>query len=151
MSRRLRDGAYLTLMTLLACASPASAQSPEDFYKSHAITLGVPADVGGTYDTYTRVLSRHLPKHIPGNPSVIVQNMPAAGGLMLANRTYTTAPKDGTFIAMVRGSTIQEQITGRAEAMFDGRRFAWVGNMNQEYESCIVMQDSPIRSVADLY
>jgi tripartite-type tricarboxylate transporter receptor subunit TctC len=132
--------------------APAAAQSAEDFYKTHAaLTFGVPADVGGTYDTYTRLLARYLPKYIPGNPSVIVQNNAAAGGLVLANKTYNTAPKDGTFLAMVRGSTIQEQVNGESTAIFDGRKFAWIGNMNMDYESCIVMQDSPIRSLADLY
>lgn len=130
---------------------PAVAQSLEDFYRSHLITLGVPADVGGTYDTYTRLLSRHLPRFIPGNPTVVVQNIVAAGGLMLANRAYNSAPKDGTFLAMVRGSTIQEQINGRSGAAFDGRKFAWIGNMNMEFESCIIMQDFPVRSIADLY
>jgi tripartite-type tricarboxylate transporter receptor subunit TctC len=70
---------------------------------------------------------------------------------MLANRAYNSAPKDGTFLAMVRGSTVQEQINARSGAMFDGRKFAWIGNMNMEFESCIIMQDSPIRSIADLY
>ncbi len=135
-----------------AFAAAAAAQSAEDFYKTHAVlTLGVPADVGGTYDTYTRLLARYLPKYLPGSPSAIVQNNSAAGGLVLANKAYNSAPKDGTFIAMVRGSTIQEQVGGRSAAMFDGRRFAWIGNMNMEYESCIVMRDSPIRSLSDLY
>jgi tripartite-type tricarboxylate transporter receptor subunit TctC len=135
-----------------AFAAAAAGQSAEEFYKTHAeLTFGVPADVGGTYDTYTRLLARYLPKYIPGNPNVIVQNNSAAGGLVLANKTYNTAPKDGTFLAMVRGSTIQEQVNGEPTALFDGRKFAWIGNMNMDYDSCIVMQDSPIRSLADLY
>jgi tripartite-type tricarboxylate transporter receptor subunit TctC len=135
-----------------AFAAPARAQSAEDFYKTHtALTLGAPADVGGTYDTYTRLLARYLPKYVPGNPSIVVQNIAAAGGLVLANRAYNSAPKDGTYLAMVRGSTIQEHVNGRPAALFDGRKFAWIGNMNMDYESCIVMQDSPIRSLSDLY
>ena len=70
---------------------------------------------------------------------------------MLVNKAYNTAPKDGTFIAMVRGTTVQEQVNGRSEALFDGRRFAWIGNINRDNESCIVMRNSPIRSINDLY
>ena len=86
----------------------------------------------------------------PGHNGIIVQNLPAAGGLVLVNKAYNTAPKDGTFIAMLRGTTVQEQVNGRSEALFDGRRFAWIGNMNRDNESCIVMRGSPIRSITDL-
>lgn len=133
-------------------ASRAAAQSAEEFYKTHStLTLGVPAGPGGTYDSYTRLLARYLPKYVAGNPTVVVQNITAAGGLVLANQTYNSAPRDGTFLAMVRGTTVQENVNGNPAAMFDGRKFAWIGNMNQEYESCIVMHDSPIRSISDLY
>jgi tripartite-type tricarboxylate transporter receptor subunit TctC len=145
----------MNLIVALFCGVstvPAVAQNAEEFYKAHPkLTLGVPAGAGGTYDTYTRLLSRYLPKYIPGNPTIVVQNITAAGGLGLANETYNTAPKDGTFLAMVRGSTVQENVNGNPAAMFDGRKFAWIGNMNQEYDSCIVMSDSPLRSISDLY
>jgi len=148
---RVAAGLLLTAVLGTPTVLPAAAETAEDFYKTHALTLGVPADAGGTYDTYSRLLGRYLPKYVPGNPSVIVQNIPAAGGLVLANKAFNTAPKDGAYLAMVRGSTIQEQVSGRSEAMFDGRKFAWIGNMNRDYESCIVMQGSPIRSLSDLY
>jgi tripartite-type tricarboxylate transporter receptor subunit TctC len=150
----VRRPAALLLMGALsgAFSAPAAAQSAEDFFRAQAVlTLAVPADAGGTYDVYARLLGRYLPKYLPGNSTVVVQNMPAAGGLTLANRAYNSAPRDGTHLAMVRGSTIQEHVNGNSAALFDGRNFAWIGNMNKEYESCIVMQDSPIRSIADLY
>ncbi|HWG07360.1 MAG TPA: hypothetical protein VG271_20335, partial [Beijerinckiaceae bacterium] len=90
--------------------STADAQDAEAFYKSHTLTLGVPNAPGGTYDSYMRVLSRHLPAHIPGNPATLVQNVPAAGGMALANMVYSTAPKDGSYIGLVRGTVVQEQI-----------------------------------------
>ena len=71
--------------------SAVDAQDAEAFYKSHTLTLGVPNAPGGTYDSYMRVLSRHLPAHIPGNPATLVQNVPAAGGMALANMVYSTA------------------------------------------------------------
>src|SRR5262249_8622043 len=146
-------GAFLLASTLLICSmSFASAQDADTFYKAHPkLILGVPAGPGGTYDTYTRLLARYLPKYIPGSPTMVVENVIAAGGLVLANQTYNTAPKDGTFIAMVRGSTVQESVNGNPAAMFDGRKFAWIGNMNEEFDSCVVNSDSPFNSIADLY
>ena len=142
------------LALLFAFSSAAAAQSADEFFKAHAkLTLGVPAGAGGTYDTYTRLLARYLPKYsIPGTPyHLVVENVIAAGGLALANQAFNTAPKDGTFLAMVRGTTVQENVNGNPAAKFDGRRFAWIGNMNQEWESCIVNSDSPFKSIADLY
>jgi len=139
------------LAALALIAQPASAETAEEFFAAHPkITLAVPSGAGGTYDAYTRLLARHMPKYIPGNPATIVQNITAAGGLVLTNQAYNNAAKDGTFIAMVRGSTVQEHVNGSPAAKFDGRKFAWIGNMNMEYETCIVMRDSPHRSIADL-
>jgi tripartite-type tricarboxylate transporter receptor subunit TctC len=155
-SKLRRGGLIYRLLLIVAFpalsnAAPASTPSAVEFYKAHpTLVLGVPTDAGGTYDTYTRLLARYIAKYIPGTPTVIVENVGAAGGLVLANQAYNSAPKDGTFLAMVRGSTIQEQVNGEAAAMFDGRRFSWIGNMNMEYDSCIVMQNSPVRSIEDL-
>jgi len=141
-----------TFFLTAACTNSALAQSAEEFFRSHPqITLGVPSGAGGPYDIYTRLLARYLPKYVPGNPTIVVQNITAAGGLALANQTYNTAPKDGTFLAMIRGSTIQDAVNGDSAAKFDGRKFAWIANMNKEYDSCIVPSNSPIQSVGDLY
>src|SRR5215218_7752465 len=84
------------LLMLAAAFAPAAAQPAADFYRGKTLTLIVGYSVGGGYDTYARVLARHMAKHIPGNPSIIVQNMPGAGSLKAANFLYTIAPKDGT-------------------------------------------------------
>jgi tripartite-type tricarboxylate transporter receptor subunit TctC len=81
----------------LSCASTAVA---EDFYAGRQITYIVGAGVGGGYDLQARVTARHLPKHIPGNPTIVVQNMPAR--IAAANHMFTTAPKDGTHIALIQ-------------------------------------------------
>ena len=139
---------------LASFATSVCAQSlkAEDFYRQQPkLTLGVPAGAGGTYDTYTRLLARFLPRYMPGNVAVIVQNIPAAGGLVLTNQTFNSAPKDGSYMAMVRGSSIQEHVNGNPAALFDGRAFAWIGNMNMEYESCLVRSDGPVQKLSDLY
>ncbi len=143
-------GVATTALTLVF-AFAARAETADDFYRAHPkIAIGVPAGAGGTYDLYTRLLARHLPKYLPGAPAVIVQNVPAAGGIVLTNQLYGSAPKDGTFLAMVRGSTIQEAVNGNPAAMFDGRKLAWLGNMNSEYEACVVLRDAPIQKISDL-
>ena len=130
----------------------ATAQNTEAFYASHnKITLGAPSSAGGGYDTYTRLLARHIPKYIPGTPSIVVQNVPAGGGMTLANMVYTTAAKDGTFLGLVRGPVLQERILGNTAALFDGRKFAWIGNMDGDFDTCIVWGATGISSVKDFY
>src|SRR6187402_3208197 len=88
----------LLLAPFLALPQWAQAQSVADFYRGKNLNLIVGYSAGGGYDTYSRILARHLGKHIPGNPSIVVQNMPGAGSLKFANYLYNVAPKDGTTI-----------------------------------------------------
>ena len=143
--------AVAILILSLAGAATAAAQNAAEFYKSHTLTLGSPNSAGGGYDIYLRVLARHLGKYLPGNPNIIVQNMPAAGGMALANQLYNTLPKDGSYIGMVRGTAIQEEVYKSPQVHFDGRRFAWLGNMNSDHDACIVSAGSGVHTIADLY
>src|SRR5215210_2674066 len=90
------------LLMLAAALAPgrAAAQPAADFYRGKTLTLIVGYSVGGGYDTYARVLARHMTRHLPGNPSIIVQNMPGAGSLRSANYLYAVAPKDGSVFGM---------------------------------------------------
>ena len=141
----------LASATIISLANVARAQTDEVFFKSHKLTLASSSNAGGGLDTYARLLSRHIARHIPGNPTTIVQNVPAAGGIALANMVYNTAAKDGTYIGMVRGTVIQEQIYKNPQVQFDGRKFAWIGNMNSDYDACVMWAASGVRSVADFY
>src|SRR5580704_4276008 len=120
-----------------ALAEPALAQDAASFYKTHTLTLGSPNSPGGGYDVYMRVLALHIAKYIPGNPNVIVQNVPAAGGMALANQIYNTVPKDGSYFGMVRGTAIQEEVYKSPQVQFRGRHFAWIGKMNGDHDACI--------------
>src|SRR5262245_17874862 len=96
ISRCLMSSAQLltSLALLAAFAGTALAQSSEaEFFRGKTISLGVPSSVGGGYDTYARLIARHIPKHIPGNPAVVTRNLPAAGGLVLANTLYNSSPR----------------------------------------------------------
>ena len=111
----------LASATIFSLASVARAQTDEAFFKIHKLTLASSSNAGGGLDTYARLLSRHISRHIPGNPTTIVQNVPAAGGIALANMVYNTVAKDGTYIGMVRGTVIQEQIYKNPQVQFDVR------------------------------
>jgi tripartite-type tricarboxylate transporter receptor subunit TctC len=148
--RLLLRGSALLLLSLISCNS-AGAQDAAAFYRSHALTLGSPNSPGGGYDVYIRLLARHIAKYIPGNPSIIVQNVPAAGGMALANQLYNTLPKDGSYIGMVRGTAIQEEVYRSPQVQFSGRKFAWIGNMNSDHDACIVSAGSGVRTIDDLY
>ena len=140
------------LAAALCCAATgASAQDIETFYKTHTLTLGSPNSPGGGYDIYLRILARHIARYIPGNPSVIVQNVPAAGGMALANQIYNTVPKDGSYFGMVRGTAIQEEVYKSPQVQFRGRDFAWIGNMNSDHDACIVSAGSGVSAIDDLY
>jgi tripartite-type tricarboxylate transporter receptor subunit TctC len=131
--------------------SAARADNVESFYRSHTLTLGSPNSPGGGYDIYLRALARHLAQYIPGNPNIIVQNVPAAGGMALANQLYNTVPKDGSYFGMVRGTAIQEEVYKSPQVQFRGRGFAWIGNMNSDRDACIVAAGTDVHSVSDLY
>src|ERR1700675_1329514 len=109
------------LCFLSACAalfSPAHAQSVSDFYKGKNVDLYIGYSVGGGYDLYARVLARHIGRHIPGNPTVLVKNMEGAGSLRLANWLYRIAPKDGSAFGIIGRGTGFDPLLGQKAAQF---------------------------------
>jgi tripartite-type tricarboxylate transporter receptor subunit TctC len=143
--------AVTILILFFAGAATAAGQDAAEFYKTHTLTLGSPNSAGGGYDIYVRALARHLGKYIPGNPNIVVQNIPAAGGMALANQLYHTLPKDGSYIGMVRGTAIQEEVYKSPQVQFHGRKFSWLGNMNSDHDACIVSAGSGVHTIGDLY
>jgi tripartite-type tricarboxylate transporter receptor subunit TctC len=142
----------LALSGLLA-ASPSLAQdSVAEFYKKNSqIRLMTGADVGGGYDGYSRLLARHIGRFIPGNPTVIVQNMPGAAGIAATNWLYNVAPKDGTAIAMPQRLVPFLQIMGEDGPKFETEKFNWLGSLASEVNVCVAWKASTdIRTFADL-
>src|SRR5580692_1281259 len=142
---------FVVMLLWLTGGTTARADDVESFYRGRTLTLGSPNSPGGGYDVYLRVLARHLARYIPGSPNIIVQNVPAAGGMALANQLYNTAPKDGSYFGMVRGTAIQEEVYKSPQVQFHGRGFAWIGNMNSDRDACIVAAGTSVHSVGDLY
>lgn len=136
----------------IALAVPAAATADEvaDFYAGKQLTVYVGYTTGGGYDTYARALARYYGDHLPGNPSIIVQNMPGGSSLKLANWMYSIAPKDGTAIATIaRGAPVHDMLGGSG-VRFDPLRFNWIGSMNNEVSVCVTAARSPVRTFADL-
>ena len=140
------------VMVLANFAGTANAQSVADFYKGKTITLNIGYGAGGGYDTYSRVLARHLGNHIPGNPSVVPKNMPGAGSLRAANFVYNATPKNGTNLLVFASSAALEPLFGggKSKAKFKTTGFTWIGNMNQEIFSCGVWKSSGIKTFDEL-
>jgi tripartite-type tricarboxylate transporter receptor subunit TctC len=148
----MKSAIALTLCGILFAASAASAQNPvADFYKKHdTIRLIVGSEPGGGYDGYARLLARHLGKYIPGNPTIVVQNMPGAGGIVAANYLYNAAPKDGTAIAQVQRLVPFVQIMGEPGPQFETAKFNWLGSLASEVTVCVAWKASTdVKTFAD--
>jgi tripartite-type tricarboxylate transporter receptor subunit TctC len=111
---------------VLALAAPTRA---DDFYKGKSISLVIATATGGGYDTYARLIARHLGRHIPGQPAIVPQNMPGAAGIRAANYLYTAAPKDGTAIGMLDQATYLDQVLGTPGLTADATRLNWIGRI----------------------
>jgi tripartite-type tricarboxylate transporter receptor subunit TctC len=134
-----------------ALSAGAAAQSPAEFYKGKTVDMMIGYSVGGGYDVYARLISRHLGKHIPGNPTVTPKNMEGAGSLRLANWLYNVARKDGTVIGTIGRGTGFDPLLGAKAAQFDGNRFNWIGSANDEVSVCVVWNGrTKIAKFADL-
>src|SRR5712691_3537982 len=137
MLARLTTVAAAISLTSISLASTAQAQSPADFYKGKNVELYIGYSVGGGYDLYARVLARHIGRHIPGNPTVLVKNMEGAGSLRLANWLYRIAPKDGSAFGIIGRGTGFDPLLGQKAAQFDGTKFTWIGSGNHEVSVCV--------------
>src|SRR5262245_45822503 len=147
--------ASLLAMSLTAMSPTAATAEATDFYAGKQINMIVGSAVSGGYDTYARLVARHWPKHIPGNPSIIVQNMPAAGSVAAMNALANTAPRDGTTIGGVQNHVGIEPImgvTGPIESMrFDGRTMNWIGSATKEIPAIAAWSNSPIKKFQDTF
>jgi tripartite-type tricarboxylate transporter receptor subunit TctC len=132
-----------------ALTKEAAGDAVSDFYRGKTVTIIVGYSAGGGYDIYARALARHMGKHLPGNPSFIVQNLTGAGSLNAANNIYNVAPKDGTvFGTFARGLAI-EPLIGTAKVQFDATRFTWLGSGTNEISLCATWHTSPVKTWAD--
>src|SRR6266446_2075883 len=140
---------WAALLAVLAVVPPAAAEEP--FYKGKTISLIVASNAAGGYDTYGRLLSRHLGAHLPGNPSFVVQNMPGAGGLRSANHLYNVAAKDGAVIGIFDQAVFLDQLLGAAALRGDAAKFNWIGRMMGNSAVLFAWHTAKVKSIADAF
>ena len=141
--------AALAASAIFPGATGARAQSVEEFYRGKTISMIVSSSPGGGYDALSRAVSRHLGKHMPGNPNVVVRNMPGAGGIVATSFINKVAPRDGLTIAGVQNNTPFEPLFGTKEADYDPTKMTWLGTPSVETGLLIVWHSSPIMTLAD--
>lgn len=144
---------WLTLALLMlldgGCADNGFAQSADDFYRGKSLIIIVGSDITGEHDAAARLLSRHLPKHIPGRPGIIIQNMPGASGIKAANYLYDIARRDGTVIATFNKSMATYQAAGMTNANFKADEFNWIGSMDHSNTVLLVAARTGVQTIED--
>ncbi len=137
----------LSVAATLACAAPAMAQ---DFYKGKTVSVVIGYTPGGGYDTYGRLLSRHIGRHIPGAPTVMVQNLPGAGSLNAVRQSEATLPKDGTAIIMFNPALVLDALVNPQQVKFNFTESNWVGSIAPEVRVCYTWGKTNIKNWDDL-
>lgn len=140
-------GCLVAGVATLALAATAARASTHDFYKGKTLRIIVGSAAGGGFDTYSRVIARHFGKHLPGNPTIIVQNMPGAGQLIAANHLYRVAKPDGLTVGNFIGGLLLRQILGHPGIEFDALKFEYVGVPLKDTWVCTLTKASGITSM----
>lgn len=138
---------FLLLLTLLS-AAPARAQAP--FYQGKTITIIVGTKAGDVYDLYPRLVAEFMPKYIPGNPNIIIQNVAGAAGLIATNQLYGTAKPDGLSLGAIYPALYFEQLAKRPEVKFDWAKIIWIGSTVSSNSLMYMRADTPYRSIEDV-
>ena len=141
---------FVAAALLGAALTTTSPKAQTNFYEGKTVKIVVGFPPGGGYDLYARAFARFLSGHIPGNPAIIVSNMPGAGSLVAANYIYNLAPKDGTEIGSLETFVPFEAFYNGAGVRFDPVKYNWLGALNAEMTTCVVWHDSKIKSFQDL-
>jgi len=139
------------LLVLLTQCFVASGRADDDFYKGKNINFIIGTAPGGGYDAYSRLIARHIRKHLPGQPSVVPQNMPGAAGIRAANYLYNVAPKDGTVIGMVDQAVYLDQILGTAGLNVDATKLNWIGRILSNSAVLYARQGAAVKKIEDVF
>lgn len=141
----------LLTVALAACSNSfGKAHAQDNFFAGKVINLTVGISAGGGYDQYARLLARHYTRHIPGNPTIVVRNMPGAGSLNAVLYTGEVAPPDGLTVTAFNSGLVNDSINEGEKAKIRFSQFAWIGSMARDLRVCFAMKESGIRSLDDL-
>jgi tripartite-type tricarboxylate transporter receptor subunit TctC len=138
-------------LSALELLNPRTGHAQPSFYQGKTITLVVSSTAGGGYDLWARLMARYIGKYIPGNPSIVVQNMPGAGNIIGANYVYGIAKPDGLTLGAVNPALYFDQLVGRSEVKFDWARFNWIGSPERNDIVHYVRGDAPYKTIEDLH
>jgi tripartite-type tricarboxylate transporter receptor subunit TctC len=134
----------------LVLVSPLNAQSQAPFFQDKTIRIVAGYGAGSVDDTWTRMIARYVVKYIPGNPNIIVQNMPGAGAMIAANYVYKVAKPDGLTLGGIRAGLYFDQLVGRTQVQFDWPRFTWLGSPTQVEQIIYIRADTPYKTIDDV-
>jgi tripartite-type tricarboxylate transporter receptor subunit TctC len=146
---RARVPAAIALAATALFAAPASADSVADFYKGKTVAIVMGTGPGGSFDPYGRTIGAHMSRHIPGNPTIVVEHMPGAGGVIAANHIYSTAPQDGTKILLSHAITLSEKLEPGG-VRFESAKFHWLGAYDAIAQMMAVWHTAPAQSIEEL-
>ena len=140
-----------SILVALVVGASAHAQAPAEFYRGKQIKLIVGTATGQDYELWARLIGRHITRHIPGNPSLIVENMPGAGHIVATNHLYNVAARDGTVLGMVSRNMTDAAVMGLANVRYDPGRFNWLGSPEINHRVMFVLVASGFDKVSDLF
>ena len=141
----------VALLCLPLAATTARAEAAADFYRGKTVTIVVASGAGGGYDFFGRALAKHMSRHIPGNPTLIVQNMPGAGGARMVNYLYNVGPQDGTTLGVPLAPAAMAQVLDPSPSIkYDATKLYWIGNLENSVGILFVWHGSPAKTVADV-
>jgi tripartite-type tricarboxylate transporter receptor subunit TctC len=145
------NAALAAALLLAGCGqSTVDESAGGDFYRGKTLSIIVGSGAGGGFDTTARLVARHIGRHIPGAPTVIVVNMPGGGGLVAANHVFSAAAKDGTVVGLFHEAQVMNQLTGGEGVNFDLRQFNWLGSSYDDPNVCIVRTDAPVTTFKEM-
>ena len=141
----------LTGVAMLAAPRLALGQTPTEFFKGKAIRLIVSTTAGGGYDLRGRLMARHFGRFVPGNPQIVVENMPGGGSVVAVNYAYNVAPRDGTSICLFQRSIFTTPMLTPTGVRFELSKFNWLGSLGAENGVVVAWRDAPVKSTADMF
>src|SRR5215510_6477405 len=138
-------------LLLAALASlPGHADEVSDFYRGRTVSLIAGFNPGGGADTYARLLARHLGRHVPGNPAVVVRNMQGAGSVVAANYVFNVSPKDGTELGLFAGNIVIDPLIGGTQHKYEASAFNWIGAPSSDSNVCLSSPQTTFKSIDDV-
>ncbi len=138
-------------LAALGCASFARAQSAEAFYRGKSIDMVIGYPPGGSNDLYARIVARHMGAHVPGNPTIVIRNMPGAGSIVAGNYIYNIAPRDGTVMGIISPTSPLDEKLGATGVKFESAKFTWIGRATSTTHVSFFSRNGPVQTIEDMF